>query len=160
MKIKILFAFAVLTVFAWINFPANLYAKGRIINVYKYFSHRTLKEIYVITRANPKEWALTLSDVSNAVIFSNSRFINFKIDVVAYGPGGIQFLMKEYDKKNYPTIQSLHTYGVKFIACHTTMKTLHIKPEQLFNFVKIAYPGAVFYIAKKEMQGFAYIKSY
>ncbi len=160
MKIKILFACAILILFALINFPANLYAKGRIINVYKYFSHHTLKEIYVIARANPKQWALTLSDVSNAVILSNSHFINFKIDVVAYSPGGIRFLMKKYDKKNYPTIQSLSTYGVKFIACHLTMKTLHIKPKQLFNFVKIAYPGAVFYIAKKEMQGFEYIKTY
>ncbi len=159
MKIKILFMFAILAVLVSTGFPVNSYAKGRIINVYKYFSHHPLKEIYVITSSNPKEWALTLSDVSNAIILSNPHFIDLKIDVVAYDPGGMRFLMKKYDKKNYPTIQSLHAYGVKFIACYNTMKTLHIKPKQLFNFVKIAYPGAVFYIAMKEQEGFSYIKT-
>ncbi len=160
MNIKILFVLVMLILFTAMNVPTNLYAKGRIINVYKYFSHHPLKEIYVVTNANPKEWALTLSDVSNAIILSSPHFINLKIDVVAYAPGGMQFLMKKYDKKNYPTIQSLHAYGVKFIACYNTMKTLHIKPKELFDFVKIAYPGAVFYIAMKESQGFRYIKTY
>lgn len=160
MKIKILFVFVVLALFVLIHTPTDAYAKGRMINVYKYFSHHPLKEIYVVSNANPKEWALTLSDVSNAIILSNPHFIDLHIDVVAYAPGGMQFLMKKYDKKNYPTIQSLHAYGVKFIACYNTMKTMHIKPKELFDFVKIAYPGAVFYIAMKEAQGFRYIKTY
>jgi intracellular sulfur oxidation DsrE/DsrF family protein len=125
-------------------------------NTVPYFKHKTLKELYVVSQ-NPKKWPLLLSDISNAIIYSNRYFFRYKIIVVGYGPGGIKFFMNKYDKKNYPAIQSYHTYGVKFVTCHLTMKTLGIKKSQLFKFVKIAYPGAVFYIFKLKSQGYVNI---
>jgi len=155
---KIVFLFT-LGLFIIIIFYANNAFSAmnqRKINTVPYFKHKALKELYVVSQ-NSKKWPLLLSDISNAIIYSNRYFLRYKIIVVGYGPAGIRFFMKEYNKKDYPTIQSLHTYGVKFVTCHLTMKTLHIKPSQLFKFVKIAYPGAVFYIAEKKMQGYVNI---
>ncbi|MHB1545314.1 MAG: DsrE family protein [bacterium] len=131
-------------------------AFGKNIQALPYFKHHDLKELYQVP-ANPKMWGLLVSNASNNVKFSDQHFINYKIVIVAYGPA-IKFFMKKYDKKYYAMLQSLHAYGVKLVACHTTMVGLHIKKSDLFPFVDVVYPGAIFYIVQKEQQGYAYIK--
>ncbi len=131
-------------------------AYSKDIHIVHYLKRHTVKEIYVVPQ-NPKRWGLIVSDISNSIIFSNKYFLNYKIVVVSYGPIGIRFLMKKFDKKFYPDIQSFKSYGVKFVACNETLKTLHIKKRELFKLTDIVYPGAVLYIVKKEQQGYVYI---
>ncbi|MHB1545313.1 MAG: DsrE family protein [bacterium] len=135
---------------------AQTAAFAKDIHIVKYLKKHTIKEIYVVPQ-NPKRWGLLISDISNSIIFSNKYFLNYKIAVVAYGPVGIKFLMKKFNKKFYPDLQSFNSYGVKFIACNETMETLHIKKRELFKFADIVYPGVVLYIVKKEQQGYVYI---
>ena len=138
-----------------IVFSLNV-AYGRDIQALPYFKHHDLKELYQVPD-NPKIWGLLVSNASNNVKFSDQHFINYKMVIVAYGPA-IKFFMKKYDKKYYAMLQSLHSYGVKLVACHMTMTGLHIKKSDLFPFVDVVYPGAIFYIVQKEQQGYAYIK--
>ncbi len=139
-----------------IYFSGNAYAYKKI-QALPYFKNKTMKVVIQITQDNPARWNLALGNAAKVVQIMSAHGINYKVDVVAYGPG-LKVFMKKYDKKFYPLLQSLSTYGVNLVACHMTMLAMHVHEKQLFPFVNVVYPGAVAYIIKKEMQGYAYIK--
>ena len=139
-----------------IYFGGNAYAYKKI-RVLPYFKNKTMKVVIQITQDSPKRWALALGNASKVIQIMSAHGIKYKVDVVAYGPG-LKVFIKKDDKKFYPLLQSLSTYGVNLVACHMTMLAMHIHEKQLFPFVNVVYPGAVAYIIKKEMQGYAYLK--
>ena len=150
-----IFVYTLFTIFLTFIFIQNSYARAKDINALKYFKHHKLKELYQVPQ-NPKYWTLLLNNISNNVRISDTHFINYKILVVAYGPA-LKLFMKS-DKKYYPLLQSIASYGVKLAACHQTMLGMHVKKTQIFKFVHIVYPGAIFYIVQKENEGYAYLQ--
>lgn len=138
--------------------PVSVFAAwhGENLNTVPYFRHHALKIIFQVPN-NPKMWRLTINNAKNALHFSEKYGFRHSIILAAYGPA-VKMFIKKYDKKYYAILQSLSVYGVKMAVCHNTMLHMHITKAQLFNFTDVMYPGGVFYIAKKEYQGFAYIK--
>ncbi len=147
---------SILLVLVLIYFSGNAYAYKKI-RALPYFKNKTMKVVMQISQGSPARWSLALGNAAKVVQIMSAHGINYKIDVVAYGPG-LKVFIKKDDKKLYPLLQSLSTYGVNLVACHMTMLVMHIKEKQLFPFVNVVYPGAVAYIIKKEMQGYAYVK--
>ena len=137
-------------------FSGNAYAYKKI-EALPYFKNKTMKVVIQITQDSPARWKLALGNAAKVVQIMSAHGINYKVDIVAYGPG-LKVFVKKDDKKFYPLLQSLSAYGVNLVACHMTMLAMHVSEKQLFPFVNVVYPGAVAYIIKKEMQGYAYIK--
>ncbi len=137
-------------------FSGSAYAYKKI-QALPYFKNKTMKVVIQITQDSPARWKLALGNAAKVVQIMSAHAINYKVDVVAYGPG-LRVFIKKDDKKFYPLLQSLNAYGVNLVACHMTMLAMHVREKQLFPFVNVVYPGAVAYIIKKEMQGYAYIK--
>lgn len=138
--------------------PSRVFAawQGKNLNTVPYFKHHALKIIFQVPN-NPKMWTLTIHNAKNALHFSEKYGFKHSIILAAYGPA-IKMFIRKYDKKNYAILQSLSVYGIKMAVCHQTMLHMHITKDQLFNFTDVMYPGGVFYIIKKEQQGYAYIK--
>ena len=154
-KLKFKTVFMILVLFL-IFFSGKAYAYKKI-QVLPYFKNKTIKVVFQITQNSPARWKLTLGNAAKVVQIMSAKGIYYKVDVVAYGPG-LRVFIKKDDKKFYPLLQSLNAYGVNLVACHMTMLAMHVREKQLFPFVNVVYPGAVAYIIKKEMQGYAYIK--
>jgi len=139
-----------------IFFSGKAYAYKKI-QALPYFKNKTIKVVFQITQDSPARWKLVIGNAAKVVQIMSAHAINYKVDVVAYGPG-LKVFIKKDDKKFYPLLQGLNAYGVNLVACHMTMHAMHVREKQLFPFVNVVYPGAVAYIIKKEMQGYAYIK--
>jgi uncharacterized protein len=69
--------------------------------------------------------------------------------VVAYGSGD-RVLMKNYDKHTLKRIQSLMSYGVKFVVCEMTMKTMGWKKKDFIKGVSYVKAGIADVIEKKQ----------
>lgn len=129
---------------------------GKDLKTQPYFNHHTLKLVIQVPN-NPKMWLLTIHNATNALNFSEKYGFKYKIILAAFGPA-IKMFVTKYDKKNFAMLQSLNQSGIKMAVCHMTMLGMHITKAQLFNFADVMYPGGIFYIVKKELQGYAYIK--
>ena len=129
---------------------------GKDLKTQPYFNHHTFKAIFQVPN-NPKMWLLTIHNASNALNFSEKYGFKYHIILAAYGPA-IKIFIKKDDKKYYAILQSLNASGVKLAVCHMTMLGMHVTKAQIYPFADVMYPGGIFYITKKEMQGYAYIK--
>ncbi len=122
----------------------------------KFFKHKALKMIIEVDYAKPARWGLAIANIKNVMAAFGDNSFKYKIELVAFGPG-LRMLMKKFDKKNEAVLQSLVSYGLKLRACHNTMMKAHVTKEALFPFVKVV-PAGVVEIARKEMQGYAFLK--
>ena len=103
-------------------------------------------------------------DYMEHVIFSVGAMLrkydtDIEIVVVAFGPG-IHILGKRPERPVPKLLQqrvsSLAQYGVKFIACGNTMKTLGWEAEDIVDFAQIEEVGAAALMEYQE-KGYAYI---
>ena len=139
---------------SYVSYPAYYNTHG--LPLPKYFKHKVFKMVIEVDYANPKRWGLAIANIKNVMAAFGDNSFKYKIELVAFGPG-LRFLMKKFDKKNGPTLQSLVTYGLQLRACHNTMMKAHITKKALFSFVKVV-PAGVIEIARREMQGYAFLK--
>jgi hypothetical protein len=122
----------------------------------KFFKHKALKMIIEVDYAKPARWGLAIANIKNVMAAFGDNSFKYKIELVVFGPG-LKMLMKKFDKKNEAVLQSLVSYGLKLRACHNTMMKAHVTKDALFPFVKVV-PAGVVEIARKEMQGYAFLK--
>ena len=122
----------------------------------KFFKHKALKMIIEVDYAKPARWGLAIANIKNVMAAFGDNSFKYKIELVVFGPG-LRMLMKKFDKRNEAVLQSLVSYGLKLRACHNTMMKAHVTKKALFPFVKVV-PAGVVEIARKEMQGYTFLK--
>lgn len=114
------------------------------------------KVVYQFNKADP--------DYHDAVLFSVGAMLrkygdNIEIAVVAFGPG-IHILGKNPGRpvsdEVKQRVSSLAQYGVRFVACGNTMKSLGWTDEDLLPFAEIEEVGAASLLELQE-QGYSYI---
>lgn len=110
------------------------------------------KVLLEVNQNNHAEWAITINNLRTMekVVGMNTAHA----EVIAWGPG-LKFLLK--NSPYAQDIQSLSMYGVKFAACHQTMKAMHITKAQLASGVTVV-PGAIAEIVKRHNAGWTEIK--
>lgn len=119
-----------------------------------YYQHHTLKVVFQVP-ANPKLWPAVALVVTHNLVSMIGHGVRVKAIMVAPGPA-IHYFMRQYDSANYNNLKRLHALGVRFLACDAALIAFHVKRDQLFPFVGVAYPSGVMYILKKEAQGYSY----
>lgn len=109
------------------------------------------KVLLEVNQNNHAEWAITINNLRTM-----EKVVGMKAhaEVIAWGPG-IKFLLK--NSPYAADIQSLSMYGIKFSACHQTMKAMHLKKSQLATGVTVV-PGAIAEIIKRHNEGWTEIK--
>lgn len=122
-------------------------------------SHKTppwgngpFKVLLEVNQNDHREWATTINNLRTMekVVGMNTAHA----EVIAWGPG-LKMVMKHspYAKD----IQSLSMYGIKFEACHQSMKAEHVTRADLAEGVGVV-PGAIAEIIKRHNQGWTEIK--
>lgn len=111
-----------------------------------------MKVVFQVSDADPQKWNLTLNNVKNfqdAVGKENSE-----LEIVAYGPG---VNMLKFESTVGSRVKDAIASGVKIVACENTMHAMKLTKDDMLP--EIGYvPGGVIEIAKKQMEGYAYIR--
>jgi intracellular sulfur oxidation DsrE/DsrF family protein len=111
------------------------------------------KIVFPITHGDDESINHVLSSANNVMKFYGPE--NVQIAIICYAKG-IRTLLKK-EKKIAVRVRALQTYDVEFVACHNTMRTLHIKPEDLIEDVEIVTAGIV-ELVERDLKGWIYIR--
>ena len=109
--------------------------------------------VFSVTEDSPHALDHILSVANNVLKFYGPDNVQMKI--IAYSKG-----LKLLYKKEHTTavrVDALMQYGVEFVACGNTMRTLHVKKEDLLDDVTIVTAGVVELIESVK-KGWIYIK--
>ncbi|MDH4944462.1 DsrE family protein [Sulfurimonas sp. C5] len=108
--------------------------------------------IFSINRGDDETIQHVLSSANNVLKFYGPEMVHMRI--VAYYHG-IRALLKK-EKEIAVRVDALQQYGVEFVACENTMRTKHIKKEELIDDVEIVTAGIV-EITERVKEGWIYI---
>ena len=111
------------------------------------------KIVFPITRGDDESINHVLSSANNVLKFYGPEKV--MIAIICYSKG-IRTLLKR-EKKIAARVKSLMTYDVEFIACGNTMRTKHIKKEDLIDGVEIVTAGIV-ELVERDLKGWIYIR--
>jgi uncharacterized protein len=105
-----------------------------------------------------KKWDLALTNARNMLDYGDQVGMNFEIEIVANSEAvrELQEAQAQADDR-YDRIRDLALETVKFMACRNALAGYEIRESSLIPFVEVV-PSGVVEIAKKQHEGFAYIK--
>ena len=109
--------------------------------------------VFSVTEDSPHALDHILSVANNVLKFYGPEKVEMKI--IAYSKG-IK-LLDRHNKKTAVRVDALMQYDVEFVACGNTMRTLHIKKEDLVEGSVIVTAGVVELIESVKA-GWIYIK--
>lgn len=110
------------------------------------------KVIFQVSDADPKKWALALSNVAN--VQEDVGKENVDIEIVAYGPGlGMLKMGSEVGER----VQSAMGNGVKVVACENTMRNQKVSKEDMLPNIGYVKAGVV-ELMNRQAEGYAYIR--
>jgi len=115
------------------------------------------KVVFEVSVDGAEKWEGALRNVENA---RNELGASTKIEVVAHGKG-VGMLLAKTSVENAEMkakLEKLHGEGVVFAACENTMKRMKLAKT---DFVELAttVPSGVAEVVRKQVEGYAYIKS-
>lgn len=108
--------------------------------------------VFSINRGDDETIHHVLSSANNVLKFYGPEKVHMRI--VAYYHG-IRALLKS-QKDIAVRVDALQQYDVEFVACENTMRTKHIKKEELIDDVEIVTAGIV-EITERVKEGWIYI---
>ncbi len=116
-------------------------------------TNKTLKIVFQVSDVEVAKWNLTLNNVRN--VQTELPDDAPEIEVVVYGPG---IGMLKADSPIAARVADALKNGVKVVACENTMKNMKLVYADMLP--NIGYvPAGVVELARKQQQGFAYIKA-
>jgi len=109
--------------------------------------------VFSVTEDSPHALDHILSVANNVLKFYGPEKVEMKI--VAYSKG--LALLYKRNRKTAVRVDALMQYDVEFVACGNTMKTLHVKKEDLVDGSVIVTAGVV-ELLESVKAGWIYIK--
>jgi intracellular sulfur oxidation DsrE/DsrF family protein len=124
-----------------------------------YFKHHKPVRI-VFGVADPgKALNETLTNAAYTIQYLAPRHIKYRIQIVLYSNAVKAADVFSNTYAGYgPLIRALHAHGVQFRICNNSLHSVGVSPGDLYGFMKII-PAGILQIAKKQMQGYAYINN-
>ncbi len=101
----------------------------------------------------------SLTNAAYTIKYLRPRNIAYKIQIVLYGKAVLPASQFATEGAGYaPLMKELHEHGVEFVVCNNSLAALDQSPDDLYPFMKLV-PAGILQLAKKQMQGFAYISN-
>lgn len=124
-----------------------------------YFArHQPVKIVFGVSdpRGQLKE---TLTNAAYVIRDLKSRGVAYRIQIVLYGNA---VLAADAFGQRYagdgPLLRALAAQGVQFRVCYNSLVSLRLDPASVYGYMKVV-PAGILQIAKKEMQGYAYMSN-
>ena len=116
-------------------------------------TNRVLRIVFQVSDVEVGKWNLTLNNVRN--VQTEMPDDPPELEVVVFGPG---IDMLKADSPIAARVAETLKNGVKVVACENTMKNMKLVYADMLP--NIGYvPAGVVELARKQQQGFAYIKA-
>ena len=101
----------------------------------------------------------SLINAAATVRYLKSKGYRYKIQFVLYGTAVLAADAWKQEYSGYDAqFQALRAQGVDFRVCHASLYSLHIQAGDLYSYMKVV-PAGILQLAKKQMQGYAYISN-
>lgn len=113
--------------------------------------NKMIKVIFHIDES--EKWLTVISNVLN--LRKGIDVENAEIEILANSKSVEIF--KKTEEEYFHQLKNIHDLGIKIYACKNSMNSLHLKPEDIYDFIEIV-PIGVLELIEKQNQGFAYIK--
>lgn len=121
--------------------------------------HQPVKLVFGVSETG-NQLRESLINAVATVRYLKSKGYQYDIQFVLYGRA---VLTADEWKQKYSSygaqFQALHSLGVQFRVCHNSMYSLHVKPGDLYSYMKVV-PAGILQLTKKQMQGYAYISNH
>ncbi|MEG1131682.1 MAG: DsrE family protein [Romboutsia sp.] len=99
-------------------------------------------------------WNMALGNIENLLNLDP----DVKLEMLVHGEAIVNYTKEKAESlKIYDTLRELAEKGVVFAACNNTLNKLNISVTQLCEFIEVV-PAGVMELAKKQSEGFYYIK--
>ena len=99
----------------------------------------------------------SLTNAAYTIKYLKPRGIPYKIEVVLYGKAILTANSFSESYASYAALYNeLNKHGVVFSICNNSITALDQSADDLYSYMKII-PAGILQLAKKQMQGFAYI---
>ncbi len=116
------------------------------------WGHGQYRMLFEVDSAKTPAWTMTLGAVAHIV--HRVGIPPAQLEVLAWGPG-LRMLLKNAPDAMEITI--LQMRGVRFVACQTSMRRLHIEARQLAPGVNVV-AGGMAELMKRHNEGWAEVK--
>ncbi len=101
----------------------------------------------------------SIINAAATVRYLKSKGYRYQIQFVLYGTAVLTADSWKQEYSSYDAqFQALHEQGVQFRVCHASMYSLHIHSGDIYSYMKVV-PAGILQLAKKQMQGYAYISN-
>lgn len=101
----------------------------------------------------------SLTNAAYTIKYLEPRGIPYEIQVVLYGRAVLPASQFATERAGYaPLMKALSEYGVSFKVCNNSLAALNQSAEELYPYMDLI-PAGILQLAKKQMQGFAYISN-
>ncbi|GAA0106234.1 DsrE family protein [Paraclostridium sordellii] len=99
-------------------------------------------------------WSMALGNIENLLNLDPK----ITLEMLVHGEAIINYTKEKSIALNiYDKLKLFSHKGVRFTACNNTLKKLDISSDQLCEFIEVV-PAGVMELAKKQSEGFCYIK--
>lgn len=99
----------------------------------------------------------SLTNAAYTIKYLKPRGLPYEMEIVLYGKAILPANSFSEKYGSYAAlITELHKHGVVFSICNNSLAALGESADDLYSFMQII-PAGILQIAKKQMQGFAYI---
>lgn|GEM_PF-2269380 len=132
---------------------------GKNLNYGGFFKkHQPVKIVFGVSDPTG-QMRESLTNASLIIRYLKDRGYRYHIEFVLYGKAVLAADMwnQKYGGFN-DLMEALHKQGVQFRVCHNSMYTLKVKSSDIHSYMKII-PAGILELAKKQMQGYAYISN-
>ncbi len=101
----------------------------------------------------------SLTNAAYTIKYLKPRNIAYKLQIVLYGRAVLPASQFASEGAGYaPLMKELNEQGVEFVVCNNSLAALDQSADDLYPFMKLV-PAGILQLAKKQMQGFAYISN-
>lgn len=99
-------------------------------------------------------WNMALGNIENLLNLDT----DLELEMLVHGEAIVNYTKEKAEVlKIYDKLKELAEKGVVFTACNNTLNNLNISVDQLCEFIEVV-PDGVMELAKKQSEGFYYIK--
>lgn len=100
-----------------------------------------------------EKWLTVISNVLN--LCKGIDVENAEIEILANSKS--VEVLKKTEEKYFHKLKNIHDLGIKICACKNSMNNLHLKSEDIYDFIEIV-PIGILELIEKQQEGYAYIK--
>ncbi len=123
-------------------------------------THQPVKIVFGVGSPAPSGLKESLHNAALSIQYLRLKHIAYKIEIVLYGNAvkAADPLNQEYANLG-DLMEALHEVGVEFVVCYNSMSEVGMHRGDVYSYMTLV-PAGILEIARRESEGYAYIRNF